>query len=178
LNKNENLNIILKALNEGDSVVFDNLYSEYYQKLCTFLIGYTDDTAIIEDVVQDVFLKIWTNRKNLSIKTSLSGYLYKTAYTTLMEKYRQVKKKNNLLASYYYTAMIQAMESNQDEKNKRLKKLRKCIENLPERCRLVFYENKMMGLKYIEVAEKLNISIKTVEGHISRAMSILKDCMR
>jgi RNA polymerase sigma-70 factor (ECF subfamily) len=142
-----------------------------------FLLGYTNDPDIVEDIVQDVFIKIWTNRENLTINTSISGYLYKTAYTTLMEKYRQLKKKHTMLSSYYYTAMIQAMETDQDLKNKRLKKLEKCIKKLPERCQEVFYENKILGLKYNEVAEKLQISIKTVEGHISRALGILKACM-
>lgn len=177
LNKKQNLNIIVKELNEGNLDVFENLYSEYYQKLCVFLNSYTDDTIIIEDVVQDVFLKIWVNRKSLSIKTSLKSYLYKTAYTTLMQNYRELKRKNNMLSKYYYMATIQAIETDQDLKNKRLKKLEKCISELPERCRAVFYEKKIIGLKYTEVAENLDISIKTVEGHVSRALSFLKKCM-
>src|SRR5690554_6180827 len=87
LNKSDDLNIILQALKQGDTIVYKHLYSTYYEKLCVFLTGYTNDIVIVEDVVQDVFLKIWTDRKNLTIKKSLSGYLYKSAYNSLMNNH-------------------------------------------------------------------------------------------
>ncbi|WP_246124855.1 RNA polymerase sigma factor [Algibacter pacificus] len=177
MNKIENLNIVIKALKEGNRRVFENVYSEFYEKLCVFLMGYTDDIEVIEDVVQDVFLKIWLNRKNISITTSLSSYLYKMAYTTLMENYRQLKRNDKMLSMYYYTAMMEAIETNQDLKNIKLKKLEKCINKLPDRCKSVFYENKINGYKYKVVADKMNISIKTVEAHISRALGFLKKCL-
>ncbi|WMI64124.1 RNA polymerase sigma-70 factor [Aestuariibaculum sp. YM273] len=177
MHKKENINLAFNAIKNGNRKAFERLYSDYYEKLCTFLLGYTDDEIIVEDIVQDVFLKIWTNRKKINITTSLNSYLYKTAYITLMGNYRELKKKNNMLSTYYYTALIQASDTDDDEKTSLIKKLKNCIDNLPERSKEVFQENKISGLKYSEVAKKLDISIKTVEGHISRALSFIRSCM-
>ncbi|MCR8668950.1 RNA polymerase sigma-70 factor [Aestuariibaculum sp. M13] len=177
MNKKENINLAFDAIKSGNQKAFEKLYSDYYKKLCVFLLGYTDDEKIVEDVVQDVFIKIWTNRKKINITSSLNSYLYKATYTSLMMNYRELKKNNNMLSSYYYTALVQASDSDENAENSQLKKLKDCIDNLPERSREVFQENKISGLKYSEVAEKLNISIKTVEGHISRALSYIRECM-
>ena len=177
MHKKENINLVFNAIKVGNRKAFEKLYSDYYEKLCVFLLGYTHDETVVEDVVQDVFIKIWTNRKKINITTSLNSYLYKVTYITLMSKYRELKKNNNMLSSYYYTALIQASETEDDDKILLMKKLKICIENLPERSKEVFQENKISGLKYSEVAEKLNISIKTVEGHISRALRYIRDCM-
>lgn len=177
MSKKDNINLTIEDLRSDSQQAFEILYTAYYKKLCTFLSGYTEDTDIIEDVVQDCFLKIWTDRKKINISTSLSNYIYKTAYNTLMNDYRALKKKNDMLSTYYYTALLQAQDNDEEMRNSQLNKLKKCIENLPERSREVFEENKIKGLKYSEVAEKLCISIKTVEGHISRALSYLRECM-
>ncbi|MFI1772436.1 RNA polymerase sigma factor [Thalassobellus citreus] len=178
LQKNKKFNITIEALKAGNQKVFEKVYAENYGKLCAFLLSYCNDKNIVEDVVQDVFLKLWTNRKDLNINTSLSGYLTRASYNKLMDNYRNVKKKNSMLSSYYYTAMMQAIEPDAKFKNKKLKALDKCIDELPARCKVVFYENKIKGLKYHEVADKLDISMKTVEGHISRALGILRKCMQ
>lgn len=177
MNNAETINIAIKSIQSGNSHVFEALYKEYYPKLCAFLMGYTDDSNIVEDVVQDVFIKIWKKRKKLNINTSITGYIYKTAYNELMQNHRHLKKNNEMLSAYYYTALVNAIETKKDLKKKQLEDLNMCIEDLPERCKHVFIENKISGLKYKEVADKFNISLKTVEGHISRAIKMLKDCM-
>lgn len=177
MSKKEDINLTFKMIKSGNHKVFEKLYSDYYKKLCVFLLGYTSDLDLIEDVVQEVFFKIWENRRNINITSSLNNYLYKITYTTLMQKYRQLKKKNNMLSSYYYTALIQASENDQEAINYQLKKLKDCIEELPPRSKEVFNQNKLKGLKYSEVAKKFNISIKTVEGHISRSLSYLRECL-
>lgn len=178
MSNNSDFNIIISAFKDGDIKAFESIYAEYYKKLCVFLLGYCDDKSIVEDVVQDVFLKLWSNREDFNVKTSISGYLYKASYNTLMSRHRNLNKNNKLLSSYYYTAMIQNTETDSINEDERLKKLDDCINTLPPRCKQVFFENKIVGLKYNQVAKKLNVSLKTVEGHISRALSYLKECMQ
>ncbi|MBD0836079.1 RNA polymerase sigma factor [Aestuariibaculum suncheonense] len=175
---NEEINISFKAIKEGDKKVFEKLYSEYFPKLFLFLRAYTNDDTMAEDVVQDVFIKIWNKRKQLSVKTSLNSYLYKIAYTTLMDKHRHLKKDNNMLSSYYYTALILSAEKGKNLRDQQLTNLDKCINELPDRCREVFYENKIKGRKYAEVATTFEITIKTVEAHVAKAFKILRDCMK
>lgn len=94
-----------------------------------------------------------------------------------MDKYRKQKRRDELLSSYYHTAVMRAIETDPSIKAEKIKKIKECIDLLPNKCKQVFMESKVTGLKRLEVAEKLNLSIKTVEGHITRAYSLIKKCM-
>ncbi|MCR9228440.1 MAG: RNA polymerase sigma-70 factor [Flavobacteriaceae bacterium] len=168
---------VINALKKGDKKIFEQLYSSYYQKLCSFLLSYCHDRTIIEDVVQDVFLNLWAKRRDISIRTSLNAFLYKSAHNKLMDKYRHLKLKNEMLSSYYNTAVMLAVENDNETSKRRLVLLNKCMEELPERCREVFTSGKVRGLDYREISEEFQISIKTVEGHFARAYRLLKECL-
>ncbi len=173
----KDLNILLKALKNGDVSAFERIYANHYEKLCYYLLNYTSNKAKIEDVVQDTFMGLWSKRKDITITTSLKSYLYRTAYNKLIDTYRKGKKKDEMLSAYYHTAVMRAVNLDNDLKNERLKKLEACIDDLPTKCKTVFMANKISGKKYSQVAEDLDISIKTVEGHISKAYRLIKNCM-
>ncbi|UBZ14989.1 RNA polymerase sigma-70 factor [Flagellimonas marinaquae] len=168
---------ILNALKKGDKKVFEKLYSSYYQKLCSFLLSYCQDHEIIEDVVQDVFLNLWDKRREIKIQTSLNAFLYKSVYNKLMDKYRHLRLRNEMLSSYYHTAIMLAVEKEEDRPKKHIILLRQCMEGLPDKCREVFLGGKVRGLNYSEISKEFGISTKTVEGHIARAYRLLKECM-
>lgn len=157
--------------------IFEQLYSDYYQKLCTYLLNYTQDRTVIEDTVQDLFLSLWIKRNKINIRTSLNAFLYKAAYNGLIDKHRNLKIKNEMLSSYYHTAIVQALEVDSDTSKKRMEMLEACMASLPERCREIFHSGKIKGMSYKEISREYNITEKTVEGHFSRAYRILKDCM-
>ena len=173
----KDLNILLKALMSGDVSAFERIYASHYEKLCCYLLNYTSDKAKIEDVAQDTFMGLWSQRKEINITTSLKSYLYRVAYNKLMDTYRKGKRKNEMLSSYYHTAVMRAVNIDDDLKNKRLEKLETCIDDLPSKCKKVFMANKISGKKYSQVAIDMDISIKTVEGHISKAYKLIKRCM-
>lgn len=83
-----------------------------------------------------------------------------------------------MLSSYYYTAVMLASDVDSEISQKKVKLLETCMEELPDRCKEVFYADKIQGFNYRELSEKFQISLKTVEGHISRAYRILKECMQ
>lgn len=175
--KLEDKNIILERIKKGDQKAFEQLYMTYYESLCIYLKSYTSDHVKIEDTVQDVFIKLWHKRKRLTVKKSLQSYLYRAAYNTLMDNYRDQQRHDDMLSSYYHTAVMRAIETDSTVKNEKLLKMKRCIELLPNKCKQVFVESKISGLKRAQVAEKLNITIKTVEGHITRAYALLKTCL-
>jgi len=181
VNTKENLIGVFESLKKGDLDVFDKLYEEYYEKLCLYAFQYTSNKALIEDIVQEVFIQLWTSRKKIVIRTSLKSYLYKVVYNKLMDSYRIDKRKDKMLLSYYNTALttiIDTIEDNDDLKKARLKNLDACIAELPDRCRKVFISKKISGLKYKQVSKELNISVKTVEGHVTRAFKLIRNCMK
>ncbi|AUP78921.1 RNA polymerase sigma factor [Flavivirga eckloniae] len=171
-------NILLAALKNGDDHAFEKIYADHYELLCFYLLSYTSDKAKVEDIVQETFITLWSKRKEINITTSLKNYLIRIAYNKLTDTYRKSKKKDEMLSSYYQTALMRAINLDNDEKNERLLKLDKCIDKLPKKCRDVFKENKIKGMKYSQVAENMNISIKTVEGHITNAFRLIRSCMK
>lgn len=171
------LNTISKALKNGDRHVFEKLYADYYEKLCVYLLSYVQDRDKVEDIVQDTFMSIWAKHDQIHITSSFKSYLYKAAHNRLVDLYRKKEKTDGVLSSYYHTALLRAVNLNEEHKQKRLRKLDKCISQLPERCRNVFVANKIDGLRYKQVASKFNISLKTVEGHVTRAYKLIKSCM-
>lgn len=127
--------------------------------------------------MQDTFLDLWTNRKKITITTSINSYLYGVVYNKIMDFYRNKKRRDESLTLYYNKALNDIEDNSEDYKEQKLKKLELCIEELPKRCKKVFYAKKIVGLKSQQIAEESGISLKTVEGHITKAYKLLKDCM-
>lgn len=164
------------ALKEGDRKVFEEIYETYYEKLCQFLLNYTNDKSKIEDIVQNTFIKLWDKRQEIYITTSFKSYLYRSAYNGMMDTYRRKKKKDNLLSDYYFTALMRAENQDEDYKKRQRKKLKACLEKLPSRCRKIFAACKLSKRNNQEVAAEFGISLKTVEGHITKGFKMLKEC--
>ena len=130
-----------------------------------------------EDVVQDTFLYIWSNRKKIVISSSLNSYLYRVVHNKLMDNYRQKKRMDEKLLSCYTEAINKVVTSDESYIEERIKQLDKCMNELPKRCRKVFYEKKINGLRTKQIAANMDISIKTTEGHVTRAFKLLKICL-
>lgn len=170
-------NIIIKALKDGNKKAFDEVYKTYYKRLCQYLLSYTRDRAKIEDIVQETFITLWDKRKELDIKKSPESYLFRTAHNKFIDTYRKKERTNSFLLDYYHTAIIRAEKRDQSYKKQLLKKLRACIGTLPSRCQKVFKECKLSQKTNQEVANELNISIKTVEKHVSKGYRLIKGCL-
>jgi len=168
---------LVNSLKKGDQKVFKKIYSDYFEDLCVYLLNYTQNKELIEDIVQDTFIKIWVNRKKLNVKTSFKSYLYKSVFNNFIDNYRLKKKRDQFLENYYQEALIKAIEMDPEQKERRLKKLEECLQLLPDKCKKVFVSSKFTGMRHKEIALFFDISIKTVEGHISKAYSLLKTCM-
>ncbi|GET25340.1 RNA polymerase sigma-70 factor [Prolixibacter sp. NT017] len=154
---------------------FEILFKKHYSILCAYAYGFVTDYSLSEDIVQEVFFKLWTDKKRITIATSVKAYLYQMVRNTALN---YLKHKN--VIRHYEIA-------NKDEINyvgesldelligKELNaKIQAAIEKLPPERRKVFLLSRMDGLKYKEIAEKLEISIKTVENQMGKALSSLR----
>lgn len=171
------LSILLQRIKKGDLKAFEEVYKAYYEKLGHFLLNYSQDQAKIEDVVQDTFITLWRKRKNINIQTSLNSYLYRMAYNKLMDVYRASERTDSFLNEYYHTAVLRAEKKKEDEESERKQKLRECLQTLPKRCKEVFTKSKFTGVSNQELADELEVSIKTIEKHITQGYKLLKKCM-
>jgi RNA polymerase sigma-70 factor (ECF subfamily) len=155
---------------------FERLFKSHYSELCAYANKYLDDLAAAEETVQSLFVKLWESRSDVQIEKSARAYLHTATRNACFNQLRHIKvreeyKKHNELE------MEQGWYTAEDEyQGVELEvKIRKSIENLPEGRRRIFILSRFEGLKYKEIAEKLKISIKTVENQMGSAIKHLKN---
>ncbi|WP_088323984.1 RNA polymerase sigma-70 factor [Polaribacter tangerinus] len=150
------------------------LVTFYHKKLCVYALSLTNDRDLAEDIVQNVFISVWKNRFKLKENFVVKSYLYKSVYNEFIDQYRK-QKKVLTLEKKYIDALTYILEDDDEKSLDRLLKIvKKEIEKLPPKCKQTFLLSKEEGLTNIEIAEYLNVSIKSVEAHITKAYGILR----
>ncbi|QCX37450.1 sigma-70 family RNA polymerase sigma factor [Aureibaculum algae] len=165
---------LIEQLVIGNENAYTYLVTNYHKPLYIYALSLTNDNASAQDIIQNVFLRTWKYRKRLNPDYSIKNFLYKTTYNEFINDYHRTKAISILERTY-----IEALNESVDENNSEL--IKKKIDfvndgicNLPPKCKKTFLLSKKEGLTNIEISEYLDISIKTVEGHISKAYSILR----
>ncbi|WP_155600729.1 RNA polymerase sigma factor [Zobellia amurskyensis] len=166
--------LLAARLKSGDEMAYDTLMNQYYVLLCNYAFTFTKNRDNAEDIVQNVMVDLWTKRKKIKPELCLKNYLYKSVYNGFISQYRK-QKPVIYLEKKHIDAVDAIMESNQEEMQRLIKLVNHEIERLPKKCREIFLLNKKDGLTHTEISEHLDISTKTVEGHITRAFKILKN---
>ncbi|MCW0481317.1 RNA polymerase sigma-70 factor [Gaoshiqia sediminis] len=152
---------------------FSKVFDEYYSSLCFFSNKYLEDMDLARSLVQEVFVDLWTKRENIALKYSVKSYLYTAVKNRSIDYLRTVRKNVKLSAvgdCQLETPFRDALE--EAELNDRINK---SINELPEKCREVFVLCRFEGLKYSQIAEKLNISVKTVEMQMGIALKKMRE---
>ncbi|WP_164914077.1 RNA polymerase sigma-70 factor [Aquimarina sediminis] len=167
-------NFFIKNINDGDKETFKILFELYYGKLLYVVQCYISNKEDAEEVVQDVFIKTWKKRK--SINSNINGYLFKVTKNSCLDYLRSKKHKlnssNNVLQlEAYINHNALADRDTLSILEKELEqRIETSIELLPEKCKKVFMKSRIEGLKNREISDELNISVKTVENHMSKAI--------
>lgn len=166
--------ILIEELQKGNEKAFTFLFDFYYVDLCNYIYSFTKNQDQAKDIVQNAMFKIWNTRHKIKDRKFGKNYIYKIAYNLFVDEYRKTKKELNYLDEIKKTALDYFVEEDDDNLKKKHDLIAIEIQNLPPKCREAFLLNKKHGLKYKEVAEELNISVKTVELHISKALKRIK----
>jgi RNA polymerase sigma-70 factor (ECF subfamily) len=164
-----------KKIQRGDIKEFERVFRDLYAPLCIFAQKYLHSAESAEEKVQDTFYKLWRDRQKISITDSLKAYLYKVVQNSCLQEIEHFKVEEK----YAKFVKIQSMEFATDPfEEMKLKQMTQAIDQtlhlLPENCRKIFILSRYDGLKNREIAEKLSISIKTVEANISKALQAFK----
>ncbi len=161
-------------LKEGNKKYFSMLVEMYNHKLCIYANSLVNDHVLAEDIVQNVFVKVWERRKSLNEKYSLNSFLYKLVYNEFIDQYR--KQQSIMLLEKVYIQTLNRITNDKDEDTtqKMIELVMQAIDNLPTKCKQIFLLSKKEGLTNIEISEYLNTSVKSVEGHITRAYSSIR----
>lgn len=171
----DNDSYLLKELHQGNKKAYAHLFNSYYTPLCNYVYSYTKNTKQAEDIVQDSLLKIWENRHKIKPQHSVKNYLYKIAYNQFIDNDRKNKKHLNYIDEVKRKSLNNLIEKDDDFLENKKAIILFEVQKLPPKCKEVFLLNKQNGLKYKEIAEELDISIRTVENHISKALKIIRN---
>lgn len=166
------------GIKRGDEQAFELFFRKYYTRLSSFAYRYVDDIEDVKDIVADLFLKLWESREKINPDDSLGAYLFTAAKHQCLNYIR-----HKALESKYFEVYQTAYSSVLDEEslsypNELSEVVQKTCESLPLRCREVFEYSRFDGLKYVEIADKMGISVKTVEAHMKKALAIFREKMK
>ncbi|RFS22768.1 RNA polymerase sigma-70 factor [Chitinophaga silvatica] len=152
---------------------FEALFKENHAQCLAFANHYTGDPYISEEIVQQVFLRIWEKRDSITITGPVKAYLFSAIRNAAISQWRKDTVRTEKEQGYQ---QIKPMAVNADDETKELERLyRQALERLPERCREVFVLSRQQHLKYAEIAATMNISVKTVENQMGKALKILHE---
>jgi len=166
---------LMIEISAGNMLAFDELYRKYSNRLFRFSFSILKTTDEAENITQDVFLKLWLNRKKVEKGSSVKYYIFTIAYNSAISIIRE-KVKESQFIEYVKTLQdsIQNSVDLQIEYNELDEKLNEIINALPVRQREVYLLHRVEGLNYSEISERLHISGNTVENHMSRALKAIR----
>ncbi len=153
----------------------ESLFNENFHSLVFASFRIVKNFEQAEDIVQNVFVKIWQNYDKIKNQKNLTGYLHtavRNSSLNYLRDYQQIEKKRLPIDNIYVEE--QEEDNEHDNKEELITKVHWAVDQLPEKWREAFILSKYEKLKYYEIAEKMNISDKTVEKYISKALSVLR----
>jgi len=162
---------IIRRIRQGDKQEFEKLFRSSYASLVRYAKKILKDHDTAEEIVQDLFFRLWQDRGNINIESSLNGYLFRSVYNRSLHfiEHQKVVDRHagEIAASAEQTAepVTEAIYYHELQS-----KVVKVLERLPERCGVIFRMSRFEGLKYNEIAEKLSVSLKTVEANMGKAL--------
>ena len=162
-------------LAQKDEAAFEQVFKTHFKRLHAYAYTILRDEVEAEEMVQQVFFKLWERNENLSLSGSVSSYLYRAVHNESLNyiKHQKVRSNHQLHVAY-------SMKNEVEHPAKKVmasdleKKIHTALNELPEQCRTIFQMSRFDELKYREIADKLGISVKTVENQMGKALKLLR----
>ncbi|NMB71082.1 MAG: RNA polymerase sigma-70 factor [Bacteroidales bacterium] len=159
-----------KEVQAGSLTAFEILFKRYYPPLCVYALQFLPDSDLAKDTVQELFVTLWENRNELTFTSSFKSYLYASI------RFNSIRRYNKKEAADIPLEKLRELPSKADDQlefEELYLAIMETIQALPERCRRTFVLSRFEQLSYTQIAEKMNISVKTVEAHISKALRLI-----
>ncbi|MFW6370778.1 MAG: RNA polymerase sigma-70 factor [Bacteroidota bacterium] len=165
-----------QRIQKGDRKAFEAVFRAYYPFLCLYATQLLKDSSAAEEIVQELFVNLWEKKENIHVDTSLKNYLYRSVKNRCLNYVRHSKIKEE----YFRIAQAEQINPEEDFESQAelMQKIESSIASLPEKRREMFILSREEGLKYREIATRLNVSIKTVETQMGLAIKSLREMLR
>jgi RNA polymerase sigma-70 factor (ECF subfamily) len=166
---------VIEQLARRNEAAFEQVFKTHYKNLHAYAFSILKDEMTAEEMVQNVFYKLWTRAENLSISGSLAAYLYRAVNNESLNylKHQKVKAVHGLHIAYRMSGQTDSASKKLHLKELEVR-LHTALNELPEQCRTIFQLSRFEELRYREIADRLNLSIKTVENQMGKALKILR----
>jgi RNA polymerase sigma-70 factor, ECF subfamily len=166
----------MRPLNvDGNQKAFEQAFKTHFKSLYAYAFTIVKNDLAAEEMVQNVFFKIWEKKERLSIQTSVTAYLYRSVYHECLNHLKHQKVK-----AAYRSHVVYHTKDQTDHAEKKVmlselqQQVNKALDELPEQCRTIFQMSRFEELKYQEIAERLGLSVKTVENQMGKALKLLR----
>ncbi len=171
----QNNEAVTALLAKRDAATFEQVFKEHFKRLHAYAFTILQDSEAAEEMVQQVFFRLWERNERLNIGSSITAYLYRAVHNESLNhlKHQKVKAAHQLQVAYRMKNEVEP--SGKKIQLKELKQqLQTALNALPEQCRLIFQLSRFEELKYREIADRLGISVKTVENQMGKALRLLR----
>jgi len=166
---------LMEEIRAGNMLAFDSLYRKYSKRLYKFSYSILKSKEEAENIIQDVFLNLWVNRDKVEKDSSVKYYIFTIAYNSAISIIRKkIKESHFIMDVKKLQDLTEEPVDLQIEYNELNEKLNEIIDALPGRQKEIYLLHKVEGLKYIEISKRLNISVNTIENHMSRALKKIR----
>ncbi|MCC5931976.1 MAG: RNA polymerase sigma-70 factor [Cyclobacteriaceae bacterium] len=172
--KSEDLDLI-RRMSKDDKNAFDGIYNSYWEQLLKYSFKLTRCLETSQEIVQDLFVDLWVQRKRIEIKTSLKSYLFNALRYKIIDHIKRSKKRED----YIHEMLVSYMSISNDTENQLYysnlhDSYEAALQTLPPKCREVFQMSRNDHKSIDEISKELNLSSQTVKNQISRALKILR----
>lgn len=170
---------IISDFANNNKQAFDELYYLYYPKLFAYSRSFLKIEDGIDDILQEVFVKLWLNRQNIKKAETFNAYLYTITKNTLLNEIRSRLKSEEFRSNLYYKSVAEEFVVQQTVEYEDIKqKIDAFVQMLPEKRQRVYLLSREDGKTNNEIAEELGISVKTVEDHMTHALRFIKSKLK
>jgi len=154
---------------------FEKLFNTYYSNLCAYANNFLKDVDASEEVVQEVLFKLWTNRESIEITSSVQSYLFRAVRNVSLNVLKHINIREDYKQQNEYERQNELSSEDEMIVSELEQRIRHTIDLLPMERKKIFIMSRYEGLKYKEIADKLNISVSTVENQMVKALKFLRD---
>lgn len=168
---------LIKSLSKGNILAFNTLFKEYNSRLYYFINGYIKSGNEAEEMIQDIFMKIWERRADLKEELSFKSYLFTIAFNKIRKHFRSEK----VISEYLHSGTGDGLDFQTTKEisyNSLLNYVSEIVDHLPARRRLIFMKSRFDGLSIREIAEELKLSHKTVENQLTDALKFIRSNLK
>lgn len=166
---------ITELIKSGNLKAFETFFRSLYQPLCYYALKFVSSPDIAEEIVQDLFFTLWEKHEELSINTSLKSYMYAATHNRCLKylDHRRIEMKYEEYVREHTGTYTEPLTDGSNLKDIQ-QIIDKTLSSLPEKCSRIFRMNRFEGLRYNDIAQKLSISVKTVEANMGKALKLLR----